>query len=50
MLSRFGPLEIILIILVLVVFFGGKGKILRTMKELGEGINIFKKSIKKNAK
>ena len=44
-MGRFGPTEIILIVLVIVLLFGGK-KIPELMKGLGNGINEFKKASK----
>lgn len=44
-MGRLGPTEIILIVLVVVLLFGGK-KIPELMKGLGNGINEFKKASK----
>ena len=44
-MGRLGPTEIILIVLVIVLLFGGK-KIPELMKGLGNGINEFKKASK----
>ena len=44
-MGRLGPTEIILIVLVVVLLFGGK-KIPELMKGLGSGINEFKKASK----
>ena len=44
-MGRFGPTEIILIVLVIVLLFGGK-KIPELMKGLGSGLNEFKKAAK----
>lgn len=45
LLGIVGPWQIVLIILVLVLFFGGK-KIPELMKGLGEGVKEFKKATK----
>jgi sec-independent protein translocase protein TatA len=45
MLKSIGPTELIVIVLVFVVLFGGK-KIPELAKGLGEGIRNFKSSIK----
>ncbi|MDD5348287.1 MAG: twin-arginine translocase TatA/TatE family subunit [Candidatus Omnitrophica bacterium] len=42
---RFGPLEIFLVILVIVLLFGG-AKIKDLMRSTGEGIKEFKKAMK----
>jgi len=44
-MGRFGPTEIILIVAVILLMFGGK-KIPELMKGLGSGINEFKKASK----
>ena len=44
-MGRLGPTEIILIVLAIVLLFGGK-KIPELMKGLGNGINEFKKASK----
>ena len=42
-LSKFGPVEIILIVVVILLLFGGK-KIPELMKGLGKGMTEFKKA------
>ena len=44
-MGRFGPTEMILIVVVILLMFGGK-KIPELMKGLGSGINEFKKAAK----
>lgn len=44
-MGNFGATEIILIVLVLILLFGGK-KIPELMKGLGQGIKQFKKGLK----
>jgi sec-independent protein translocase protein TatA len=44
-MSRLGPTEIILIVAVILLMFGGK-KIPELMKGLGSGVNEFKKAAK----
>lgn len=47
-MGRFGPTEIILIVLVVVLLFGGK-KIPELMKGLGNGIKEFKNASKEES-
>lgn len=44
-MGRFGPLEIIIIAVVVLVLFG-RGKISNLMGEVGKGITAFKKGVK----
>ncbi len=44
-MGRFGPLEIVIIAVVLLVLFG-RGKISNLMGEVGKGITAFKKGVK----
>ena len=44
-MGKFGPTEIILILAIVLLFFGGK-KIPELMKGLGGGVKEFKKAIK----
>ena len=44
-MGRFGPTEMILIVVVILLMFGGK-KIPELMKGLGSGLNEFKKAAK----
>lgn len=44
-MGRFGPLEILIIAVVLLVLFG-RGKISNLMGEVGKGITAFKKGVK----
>ena len=43
-MGRFGPLEILIIAVVLLVLFG-RGKISNLMGEVGKGITAFKKGV-----
>ena len=43
-MGRFGPLEIVIIAVVLLVLFG-RGKISNLMGEVGKGITAFKKGV-----
>ena len=45
----FGPMEIILVILVVVILFGGR-KIPELMKGIGQGMKEFKKATKEEEK
>ena len=47
-MGRFGPLEILIIAVVLRVLFG-RGKISNLMGEVGKGITAFKKGVKDSA-
>lgn len=44
-MGRFGPLEIVIIAVVLLVLFG-RGKISNLMGEVGKGITAFKRGVK----
>lgn len=44
---RFGPWEIVVVVLLIVILFG-HSKIPGMMKNLANGINVFKKEIKSN--
>lgn len=48
-MGNLGPTEIILIVLVLVLLFGGK-KIPELMKGIGEGVKQFKKGLNEDEK
>jgi sec-independent protein translocase protein TatA len=47
LLGMFGPWEIVIIVLVVVLIFGGR-KIPELMKGLGQGMKEFKKATKEN--
>jgi sec-independent protein translocase protein TatA len=47
MLKSIGPLELVLILLIVVVLFGS-GKISKIGKEFGEAIGLFKKGLKES--
>lgn len=47
MAFTFGPMEIILIVLVVVILFGGR-KIPELMKGIGQGMKEFKKATKED--
>jgi sec-independent protein translocase protein TatA len=46
MFSRLGPLEIIIILAVLLLVFGGRGKISAMMSDMAKGIKSFRKGLK----
>ena len=46
MFGRLGPLEIIVILALLLVVFGGKGKISGMMGDVAKGIKSFRKGMK----
>jgi len=41
-----GPAELVVILVIAVLFFGGRGKISAIMGDLGKGITSFKKGLK----
>jgi sec-independent protein translocase protein TatA len=49
MFSRLGPLEIIIILAILLLVFGGRGKISAMMGDMAKGIKSFRKGLKENA-
>jgi sec-independent protein translocase protein TatA len=46
MFSRLGPLEIIIILAILLLVFGGRGKISAMMGDMAKGIKSFRKGLK----
>jgi sec-independent protein translocase protein TatA len=46
MFGRLGPLEIIIILAVLLLLFGGRGKISAMMGDMAKGIKSFRKGLK----
>ncbi|HEV7692284.1 MAG TPA: twin-arginine translocase TatA/TatE family subunit [Hyphomonadaceae bacterium] len=46
MLGRLGPLEIVIILVVLLLLFGGRGKISGMMADMAKGIKSFRKGMK----
>lgn len=46
MFGRLGPLEIIVILAVLLLLFGGRGKISAMMGDMAKGIKSFRKGLK----
>jgi sec-independent protein translocase protein TatA len=46
MLSRIGPLEIIILLAVLLLVFGGRGKISAMMQDMAKGIKSFRTGLK----
>ena len=46
--GMFGPMEIILVVLVVVILFGGR-KIPELMKGIGQGMKEFKKATKEDS-
>ena len=49
MFGRLGPLEIVVILVLLLVVFGGKGKISGMMGDVAKGIKSFRKGMKDEA-
>jgi len=49
MFGRLGPVEIIVILAVILLFFGGRGKISAMMGDLAKGIKSFRKGLKEGA-
>ena len=45
-MGTFGPLHWLLLIAVILLLFGGRGKIPNLMKDMGQGITAFKKGLK----
>jgi sec-independent protein translocase protein TatA len=48
MFGRLGPLEIIIILAILLLIFGGRGKISAMMGDMAKGIKSFRKGMKDN--
>ena len=46
MFGRLGPLEIIIILALLLLVFGGRGKISAMMSDMAKGIKSFRKGLK----
>jgi sec-independent protein translocase protein TatA len=46
MFGRLGPLEIIIILAILLLLFGGRGKISAMMGDMAKGIKSFRKGLK----
>lgn len=46
MFGRLGPLEIIVILAILLLVFGGRGKISSMMGDMAKGIKSFRKGLK----
>ena len=46
MFGRLGPLEIIIILAILLLLFGGRGKISGMMADMAKGIRSFRKGMK----
>ena len=46
MFGRLGPLEIIIILAILLLLFGGRGKISAMMGDMAKGIRSFRKGMK----
>ena len=44
-----GPWQIAIVLVLFVLFFGGKGKISSIMGDMGKGITSFKKGLKEGA-
>ncbi len=48
MFGRLGPLEIVIILAILLLLFGGRGKISAMMSDMAKGIKSFRKGMKEN--
>jgi sec-independent protein translocase protein TatA len=48
MFGRLGPLDIIIILAILLLLFGGRGKISAMMSDMAKGIKSFRKGMKDN--
>ncbi len=46
MFGKFGATELIIILVIVLLVFGGRGKISSIMGDLGSGLKAFKKSVK----
>jgi len=46
MLGRIGPLEIIIFLVIVLLIFGGRGKISGIMSDFAKGIKSFRKGMK----
>lgn len=46
MFGKFGIPELIIILIIVLVIFGGRGKISAIMGDVGSGLKAFKKSVK----
>jgi sec-independent protein translocase protein TatA len=46
MFGRLGPVEIIVILAIILLFFGGRGKISAMMGDMAKGIKSFRKGMK----
>ncbi len=46
MFGKFGVTELIIILVIVLLIFGGRGKISTIMGDLGSGLKAFKKSVK----
>jgi len=46
MLGRIGPLEIIIFLAIVLLLFGGRGKISAMMGDMAKGIKSFRKGLK----
>jgi len=44
-----GPWQILIVVALFILFFGGKGKISSIMGDMGKGISSFKKGVKDGA-
>ena len=45
-MGAIGPWQLIIILVIVLLLFGGRGKIPKLMRDMGQGINAFKKGLK----
>ncbi len=46
MFGKFGGLELVVLLIIVLLVFGGRGKISAIMGDVGSGLKAFKKSVK----
>ncbi len=45
-MGAIGPWQLVIILVIVLLLFGGRGKIPKLMRDMGQGINAFKKGLK----
>ena len=45
-MGAIGPWQLVIILIIVLLLFGGRGKIPKLMRDMGQGINAFKKGLK----